>query len=122
MHRVFAKQRRHGSAKASWRRGIAEQSLKGGGEGKPQPFEGKKPQKFHTKKKNGRSRGERGGERRGSPTRPLSSLKLVGTNFQIIKPSHYFFPLNPKAQVSITNFALSANGTVSYSSSGLQQE
>lgn len=52
---------------------------------------------------------------------PLSSLKLVGTNFQIIKPSRYFFPLNPKAQVSLTNSALSANGTVSYSSSELQQ-
>ena len=70
VHRVFAKQRRHGSAKASWRRGIAEQSLKGGGGGKPQPFERKKPQKFHKKKKNGRSWGENGGERRVSHTRP----------------------------------------------------
>lgn len=102
MHRVFAKQRRRGSAKASWRRGIAEQSLKGGGEGKPQPFEGKKPQKFHTKKKNGRSRGERGGERRGSPTRPWFAgaallFKVSGNKFSNYKALPLFLPTEPQS-------------------------
>ena len=102
------------------------QTLQGWVGGKPQSVEREEPQRFH------KIRRIVGVEvkwwrEENSVIQDLglglcSSLELVRANFQTIQPSHYFFPPNPKARVSITNFVLSANGTVSYTSSQLEQD